>query len=148
MFLIWLDKHLVLLDRVPGHQLIPLSYLFRKDVIPDTDGNGNPPKLLVDKPYDEEYGSVEMTLIERATHSHPLYTQDNRMLFDLLSTAWGNTGIDTCIAAQMQRSKKGRVLFLQAKKEFAGANKWLKIVSYNEKQLTTTTFNGLNNGCL
>ena len=42
----------------------------------------------------------------------------------------------------MQQSKKGRVLFLQAKKEFVGANKWLEIVSYSEKQLTTLTFNG------
>ena len=82
---IWLKKHLVSLDRVPGRRSITLSYLFRKDVILATDGNEDPPKLLVDKPYAEEYGSVEMTLIERATHSHPLYTQDERMLFDLLS---------------------------------------------------------------
>ena len=58
-------------------------------------------------------------LIERATHSHPLITQDDRILFDMLSTVWSSTGLDTCIAAQMQRSKKGRVLYLQAKKELA-----------------------------
>jgi hypothetical protein len=116
LFLIWLEKHLIALDRHVGKRSIPLSYLFRKNVIPENEVNGVPPKLLVDKPYAEVYGSVEMTLIERATHFHPLYTQDDRKLFDLLSTAWCNTGIETCIAAQTQQSKKGRVLFLQAKK--------------------------------
>ena len=141
LFPIWLEKHLVQLDTKVGKRFIPLSYLLREKVIPN-DVNGVPPGLLVDKPYAEEYGSVEMTLIERANHSHALYAQDDRKLFDLLSAAWCNTGIETCIAAQTQRSKKGRELFLQAKKEFAGANKWLEIVSYSEKQLTTLTFNG------
>ena len=141
LFPIWLEKHLVQLDTKVGKRFIPLSYLLREKVIPN-DVNGVPPGLLVDKPYAEEYGSVEMTLIERANHSHALYAQDDRKLFDLLSAAWCNTGIETCIAAQTQRSKKGRELFLQAKKEFAGTNKWLEIVSYSEKQLTTLTFNG------
>ena len=78
---------MILLDRIPGNRSIPLAYLCRKDVIPATDAYGDPPKLLVNKPYAAEYGSVEMMLIERATHSHPLITQDDRMLFDMLSTA-------------------------------------------------------------
>ena len=63
LFPIWLEKHLIVLDGYVGKRSIPLSYVFRKDVIPDTDASENPPKLLIDKPYAEEYGSVEMALI-------------------------------------------------------------------------------------
>ena len=141
LFPIWVEKYLILLDRIVGYRGIPLSALLRKDVIPANDVHGHPPALLLNKPYAEEYGSVEMTLIERATHDHALYTQDDRKLFEVLSAAWSNTGLDTCIAAQTRRSKSGRMLYLQAKKEFAGSNKWLEIVSHNEKQLTAK-YNG------
>ena len=142
LFPIWVEKNSILLDRIVGCRGIPLSAIIRKDVIPANGPNGHAPALLLNKPYAEEYGSVEMTLIERATHDHPLYNQDDRKLFEVLSAAWSNTGLDTCIAAQTQRSKSGRVLYLQAIKEFAGANKWLEIVDHNEKQLTTTKYNG------
>lgn len=142
LFPLWVEKYSILLDRIVGYRGIPLSAIIRKDVIPAIGSNGHAPALLLHKPYAEEYGSVEMTLIERATHDHALYNQDDRKLFEVLSAAWSNTGLDTCIAAQTQRSKSGRVLYLQAIKEFAGANKWLEIVDHNEKQLTTTKYNG------
>ena len=101
--------------------------------------------LLLGKPYSEEHGSVEMVLIERATHNDPLYTQDDRMLFDKLAAAWSGTELDTCITAQMQRSKKGRLLYQQSVREFANKAKWMEIVTKCEETLTTSKFHGNGN---
>ena len=136
-FPMWLEKNLIQLDSMIGMRAIPLSYLIRDDVI-----SPPPPALLEGKPYSAEHGSVEMVMIECATHNDPLFSQDDRMLFDKLATAWSGTELDTCITAQMQRSKKGRILYLQSVKEFANKAKWMEIVSKCEEILTTSKFLG------
>ena len=78
-----------------------------------------------------------MVLIERATYNDPLYTQDDRMLFDKLAAAWSGTELDTCITAQMQRSKKGRLLYQQSVREFANKAKWMEIVTKCERHLSS-----------
>ena len=64
------------------------------------------PDHLKGKPYSEEHGSVEMVLIEHATHDDPLFTQDDRMLFDKLAAAWSGTELDTRITAKIQILKR------------------------------------------
>ena len=76
----WLEKNLIQLDSFIGNRGIPLSYLVREDVIPPA-----APDLLIGKPYSEKHGSVEMVLIERATQNDPLYTHEDRMVFDKLA---------------------------------------------------------------
>ena len=139
-FPMWLEKNLIQLDSFIGNRGIPLSYLIRDEETPPA-----APDLLKGKPYCEAHGSVEMVLIERATFDDPLYTQDDRMLFDKLAAAWSGTELDTCITAQMQRLKKGRALYLQSVKEFASKDKWMEIVTKCEDTLNNSKFHGTGN---
>ena len=55
--------------QVIGKRTIPLSCVIRKTVVaPDP-----APLLIPNKPYANEFGSVEEDLIACATHTHPLY---------------------------------------------------------------------------
>ena len=63
--------------QVIGKRTIPLSCVIRKTVVaPDP-----APLLIPNKPYANEFGSVEEDLIACATHTHPLYCDDNDSLY-------------------------------------------------------------------
>ena len=54
---------------VIGTQTIPLSYVIRETVAVPAAA----PPLMTNQPYAEVFGSLEEELIDRATHTHPLY---------------------------------------------------------------------------
>ena len=58
-------------------QNIPLSYVIRNTVDVPCDA----PALMTNQPYAAEYESVEEEMIARATHTHPLYRDDNASLY-------------------------------------------------------------------
>ena len=74
----WLESMAYFLMRVVGLRKIPLLYVIRENValmpvaIPD---------LAANKPYSSMYGSVEGELIARASHTHPLYKEDNAKVY-------------------------------------------------------------------
>ena len=86
-----------------------------------------------------------MVLIERATHNNPLYTQDDRMVFDNLAADQSGTEHNTCITAKMQRSMKGCLLYQQSVREFANKAKWIEIVTTFEETLTKPKVHGNRN---
>ena len=72
--------------------MVPLAYLVRYvDNVPA-------PIALSNKfPYSEEYGSVEGEPIARASHTHPLYRDDNSSLYYLLEESTRGTIYDPTI---------------------------------------------------
>ena len=63
--------------RVIGTRTIPLSYVIR-DTVAVTD---DAPPLMPNQPYAAEFESVEEEMIARATHTHPLYHNNNAYLY-------------------------------------------------------------------
>ena len=59
--------------QVIGTRTIPLSYVIRDTIAVPADA----PPLMTNQPYAEVFGSVEEELIDRATHTHPLYRDNN-----------------------------------------------------------------------
>jgi hypothetical protein len=57
-------------------------------------------------PYAEEFGSIEVELIQRATHTHPLFRDDNALLYYLLEEATRGTSYSASIKS-FQRPKDG-----------------------------------------
>ena len=73
----WTEAFSDFARRVIGTQKIPLSYVIRKTIaVPSA-----APPLMTNQPYAEAFGSVEEELIDYATHTHPLYRDNNASLY-------------------------------------------------------------------
>lgn len=133
----WLEKNRSEIDSSIGIRKIPLTYVVRPKVIP-----GPPPPLLQNLPYSAEHPSVELTLIHRATHDHPLTDEDKKLLFTKLEAAWTGTEVDNLLTGAMREEKDGRSFWIQATKEFAGKDKWEQMIKDAELIFTTDKFTG------
>ena len=133
---LWLEVNFPKLDSIVGSRGIHLFYLTWEKDVPTELG----PDLLDDKPYIEEHVSVEIFLIIRETHNHPLMKQYDHKLFELLVKSWSGTGINSCITGNRKSFKEGRKLFLQAVKELSGKERMKKMIWDNEDILTKSKF--------
>ena len=133
----WLEKNKSEIDTSIGIRKIPLSYVVRPDDVP-----GPPPPLLQNLPYSAEHPSVELTLIHRATHDHPLIDEDKKLLFTKLVDAWTGTEVDNLLTGAMREEKDGRSFWIQATKEFAGKDKWEQMIKDAELTFTTDKWTG------
>ena len=63
--------------RIIGHHTIPLSYVVRKEVtVPN-----HAPLLVPGQPHSEDHGSVDAELMDRVSHTHALYRDDNSLVY-------------------------------------------------------------------
>ena len=72
------------LHRVIGVRVIPLVYIICAD-------SGVPmpaPPLVPNQPHSEAHGSIEYELVERASHEHPLFRDDNSEVYFKLEEAF------------------------------------------------------------
>ena len=82
---------------------ILLSYVIRDTVsVP-----GDAPPLIPNQPYAAEFKSVEEEMIAHATHTHPLYCNDNASLYFYLEEATRSTKYTSSIQPY-SRHKDGR----------------------------------------
>lgn len=127
------------LQRCIGVRFIPLSYVIRSDVaVPAAC-----PALAVDQPYCED-SSIELDLINRASHSHGLFRDDNAEVYYKLEEATRSTVYADTIKPY-QRSKNGREAFLSLKQQYAGDDKWELLLKKQDTLLHTRKWTGQSN---
>ena len=107
------------LYRCVGVRMIPLSYVIRADVTCDV----TCPTLKTDEPFSAEWGSIEMDLIVRASHAHPLYPQCCEAVYFKLEEACRATKYADSLKP-FSRKKDGRGAFFALKAQYAGKDKW------------------------
>ena len=118
----WAESFRDILHRVLGVRTIPLAYVIRPDVIPV----GILPPLEPNMPHsivDDGVGTIVKDLINRASHSHPNYTNDNDKVYGMLEEATRGTSYSPSIKP-FQRNRDGRGAYLALVSQYAGQDKW------------------------
>ena len=99
--------------------MIPLSYVTREhEMVPAAC-----PALKANKPHSELHGSVELDLVNRASHDDPLFNEDNSKVYFFLEEATRGTQYAASIKPY-QRVKDGRGALTSIKNQYAGRDKW------------------------
>jgi hypothetical protein len=78
----WTEAFTDFLHRKIGVRMVPLAYVVRELVAP-----GIPPGLANGLPHSAEHESVEGEMITSASHTHPLFRDDNSAVYYLLEEA-------------------------------------------------------------
>ena len=128
------------LHRCVGERHIPLAYVIRKD----TTVAGTCPDLANNEPYSELHGSVDADMINRASHTHGLYKDDNASVYYKLEEATRSTAYADSIKP-FQRSKDGRGAFLALTGQYAGVDKWEAEIKKQDILLHTRKWKGQSN---
>ena len=89
-----------------GSRTIPYSYVTRQDAEVPADV----PALAPGKPHTEVHGSVEGDLVARASHTHPLFRDDNSAVYYFLEEATRGTSYAASLKPY-QRVKDGRAAY-------------------------------------
>ena len=131
------------LSKKIGVRMIPLSYVIRENVIPVP---AAAPTLRANLPYSEDHESVRDELVDRATHTHAKYQDDNATVFDALEEATRGTMYASAIT-NYNRSKNGREAWNTILAQYAGEDRWVKMWEQNEKLLNpeNNKWKGQNN---
>ena len=125
----WTEVFSDVTRRVIGTRTIPLSYVIREIVdVPSAAPalsrlSGSTATSLRQEPFSDDFGSVEEELIGRATHSHPLYRDDNATIYFFLEEATRSTMYASSIQPHSRR-KDGRGAWLALTNQYAGKDKW------------------------
>ena len=127
-----------------GVRKIPLTYVIREkvSVVPESgnDPNGSYDPLQTNKSYGNS-GSVLGDLIDRASHSHPLFKSDNATVFGAIEAATRGTVYSTTVKP-FARKKDGRGAWLALLTSHVGTDKWEKIQKDNSSWLVSAKWNG------
>ena len=83
----WTESFDDFISRTIGVRMIPLSYVTREN---ETVPAACPP-LKTSKPHSELHGSVELDLVNRASHDDPLFNEDNSKVYFFLEEATRGT---------------------------------------------------------
>ena len=137
----WTESLEEYLSSVRGVRMIPLSYLIRENVDPGAvedwpDGHN--------MPYSHIYSSFSEEMIARATHEHATYATDNRMLYQIISTALTDTPFMTSIKRH-RAAKDGRSAYMDLVIHHSGTTKWNDLAAESDMKATTTIWNGRSN---
>ena len=136
----WTEAFKDFLSRVIGVRTIPLSYVIREEATPPA----AIPALANDQPHSAEHKSVEGELVARASHTHPLYRDDNATVYHYLEEATRSTAFAASIKP-FQRAKDGRGAWKAIKSQYAGDDKWEAEIKRQEKVLHTHVWKGQSN---
>jgi hypothetical protein len=123
----WSESFKDVLRQCFGVRSIPLIYVTRDDVaVPVA-----VPPLAAGQPHSVEAGSVEEELIARASHNHPLFREDNGLVYFKLEAA--------------TRGRNGRGALEALLTQFAGTDKWDAEIKRQESLLHTRVWKGQSN---
>ena len=115
----WTEAFGDFLNRVLGRRFIPLAYVIRPEsVVPAA-----APDLATGQPYGAIFGSVEEELVQRGSHDHALFREDNALVYFYLEEATRSTSYAASIKP-FQRAKNGRGAWLAMVAQYAGEDKW------------------------
>ena len=134
----WMESFKDCLFRTFGVRKCPLSYVIREDdaVAPEATA-----PLLPNKAYSEVAGSVLSEMIQRFSHTHSLFKQDNSMVYSLLDEATRGT-IYAPTIKPFARTKNGREAYLAIMTSHAGNDKWEQLQKDKMSFLMNTKWNG------
>ena len=114
----WVESFIIFTDSKIGARMIPLRYVTRAEVAVPA-----PPALLQGLPHSQEHGSVEQELVMRASHTHPLFPQDEATVFRDLEEALRGASYAASLKP-FARGKRGRAAYLAIVNQYAGKDKW------------------------
>ena len=120
-----------------GIQGAPLSYVIRPDAIPQ----GVAPAFIANRSYSVEHGSVEGELLNRCTHDHPAFANDNASVFDALEKALRGTQFYPTLKPH-SRKKDGRSAWMALKGQYLGEAKWRQELKECEELVNTRVWKG------
>lgn len=114
----WTEAFDDYLHRTVGVRYIPLSYVTRAKV--------EIPVEIQERAEGKAHsigGSIVDDLIERSSHAHALYKEDNAKVYYLLEEATRSTQYAPSLKP-FQRSKDGRMALISIRSQYAGKDKW------------------------
>ena len=136
----WTEAFQDNLHRVIGVRVIPLAYIIRAD-------RGVPmpaPPLAPNQPHSEVHGSIENELVERASHEHPLFRDDNSEVYFKLEEATHRTTYAVSIKP-FRRAKNGRGAYEALTSQYAGRDKWESEIHRQDNLLHNQVWKGQSN---
>ena len=137
----WAESFSDVMHRCIGSRTIPLSYVIRKDAAPEP---VIAPVIAPAKPHAAEFDSIEEELTARASHTHPLFRDDNSALYFKLEEALRGTQFHPTIM-KFQRTKNGRMAYFAVVNAHAGDDKWNAEIAKSEDLLHNYEWKGENN---
>jgi hypothetical protein len=135
----WTEAFRDYLHRVIGVRIIPLAYVIRPEA--DVPAIG---AQAAGTPHSIEHGAIEIELIARASHGHPLFREDNSTMYYKIEEATRATPYAASIKP-FQKSKNGRGAWLAVLNQYAGKDKWEAEIKRHEKLLHTGEWKGQSN---
>jgi hypothetical protein len=115
----WIESFQDHCYRCIGQRNIPLAYVIRETVaVPALC-----PDRLHNQPFSQVHGSILDDMINRASHTHGLYPQDNAAVYFKMEEASRGTPFADSIKTY-QRRKDGRGAYFAIVAQFAGNDKW------------------------
>jgi hypothetical protein len=126
-----------------GVRNAPLAYVTRETV-----AVANPaPALLINMPYSEAHGSIEMEMVERFSHDDAVYRDDNATCFNYLEEATRSTVVAATIQPHKRR-RDGRGAWLAILSQHCGNDKWESEIKTSDDFLKTKIWKGNTNHSL
>ena len=135
----WTEAFRDYLHRVIGSRTTPLAYVIRTVVLVPPIG-----WQTAGTPHSAECGAIEMELIARASHGHPLFREDNALVCYKLEEATRGTSCAASIKP-FQRTRNGRDAWLALSNQYAGKDKWEAEIKRHEQLSHTRKWKGQSN---
>ena len=120
----WCESFMDHLHRCVGVRTVPLAYVLREKVVVPAVCL----PITAREPHSEATRSIKQELIERTSHDHPLYRNDNETIYHKMEEATRGTSYTASITP-FQRHKDGRGAFMAIKSQHAGDDKWMAEVT-------------------
>lgn len=137
----WTEAFTDHLHRVIGIRKIPLAYVIRADEAVEDIANC---PLSQGAPHSAKHGSIEDELIDRGSHTHALFREDNQAVYYQLEEATRSTPYAASIKP-FQRARNGRAAWLALSSQYAGNDKWEAEIKRHEQFLHTRQWKGQTN---
>ena len=126
--------------RVIGVRVIPLAYIIHAD----RDVPMPAPPLAPNQPHSKVHGSIEYELVERASHKHPLFRDENSEVYFKLEEATRGTTYAASIKP-FQCAKNGRGAYAALTSQYAGRDKWESEIHRQNDLLHNRVWKGQSN---
>ena len=124
---------------VIGKRHAPVNYVFREEEVVSPGG----PAFLANQPHSLEHGSVEGELIARLSFDHPLYRNDNELVYTILAKALQGSKYAATIARFRRNGvMDGRGAYLAVKSQHAGKAVWEAQIKTSDDFLKTRLWTG------
>jgi hypothetical protein len=133
----WTEAAANAFDSIIGSRNAPLSYVLR----PDKNRPDPLPPLDVGKPWSETYGSIRNEMEFCLDHDHPVFDDDNRIIFNMLHDALQGSTFGATINP-FKRKQDGMGAWRSLKEQHAGKDRWDAEVKRETTFLTTQIWKG------